>query len=196
MQARRSQEESERQNLLDAVNRVLSMSVIHEFLSHDEHRPINLRDLCLRIATQVVQVSSTTDKDVQVQVHGPGIRLPASQATPAAMVVNELMLNAVEHGLAGRDHGVIDIYLDDLGDAVELIIADDGNGLPQEFSPARSSSLGLQIVQTLVTDDLKGRLRLEANEDETMILQGGVNLATNTGTRVVVTFPKRPLGID
>jgi two-component sensor histidine kinase len=196
MQARRSQNDSERQNLLDAVNRVLSMSVIHEFLSQDEHRPINLRDLCHRIATQVVQVSSTADKDVRVQVHGPSIRLPASQATPAAMVVNELMLNAVEHGLAGRDHGRIDIHLGDLGDAVELIIADDGNGLPHEFSPARSASLGLQIVQTLVTDDLKGRLRLEANEDEATLLQHGVTAPTKTGTRAVVTFPKRPLGVD
>jgi two-component sensor histidine kinase len=196
MQARRSQNDSERQNLLDAVNRVLSMSVIHEFLSHDEHRPINLRDLCHRIATQVVQVSSSTDKEVRVQVHGPSIRLPASQATPAAMVVNELMLNAVEHGLAGRDHGVIDIHLGDLGDAVELVIADDGNGLPHEFSPARSASLGLHIVQTLVSDDLKGHLHFEENEDKTANLQHGLHSATKTGTRAVVTFPKRPLGVD
>ena len=79
------------------------------------------------------------------------------------MVVNELLLNAMEHGLAGRVRGTIRIHLDDLGDAVRLIIADDGHGLPPDFDPVQQAgSLGLQIVRTLVTDDLKGHLTMES----------------------------------
>ena len=91
----------------------------------------------------------------------PNIRLPAMQATPAAMVINELLLNAVEHGLRDRRRGHIEIELQDLGDAVALIVSDDGNGLPMDFGTKPSRSLGLQIVQTLVTDDLKGEVQLE-----------------------------------
>ncbi|MCB0051463.1 MAG: hypothetical protein KDE24_18180, partial [Caldilinea sp.] len=68
--------------LTEAVNRVLSMSVIHEFLSQDEHRPINVKDVCQRIASQVTQVSANPEQEISIQVQGSSIRLPASQATP------------------------------------------------------------------------------------------------------------------
>lgn len=182
MQTRRCKSDEAKQHLSDAVNRVLSMSVIHEFLSQDEHRAINLRDVCQRIANQVVQVANSPEKEAQVQVHGPSVRLPASQATPAALVVNELLLNAVEHGLANRPRGKIDVRVNDLGDAVELRVEDDGSGLPPNFKPEQSTSLGLQIVHTLVTDDLKGQLQMES--------------LTPTGTSVIVIFPKKSLGVE
>ncbi|MEZ4675197.1 MAG: sensor histidine kinase [Caldilineaceae bacterium] len=224
IQARRCESEEAKQHLSDAVNRVLSMSVIHEFLSQDEHRPISLRDVCQRIATQVAQVSSNPEQEIAIHVHGPNIRLPASQATPAAMVINELLLNAVEHGLRDRRHGRIEIELNDLGDAVELIVTDNGNGLPSDFALKPSRSLGLQIVQTLVTDDLKGEVSLESL-NTAMQLEDTVGESTvgesatdpsgttassaddrspvtddaetaDQGARATIRFPKRSLGTD
>ncbi len=183
IQARRVQSDEARVHLTEAVNRVLSMAVIHEFLSTDEHRPINVKDVCQRIASQVAQVSGSPDQEVSVQVTGSNIRLPASQATPVAMVVNELLLNAVEHGLEGRASGHIQIQLEDLGDAVRIIVEDNGNGLPPAFNPtAQTSSLGLHIVHTLVTDDLKGNLSMQQAEPQ--------------GTQAVVTFPKKSVRVE
>lgn len=214
IQARRSSTDEARQQLLDAVNRILSMSVIHEFLSQDEHRPINIREVCQRIATQVAQVVTSPDQHVDIQVTGPNIRLPAGQATPAAMVVNELLLNAMEHGLSGREQGHIEVQLDDLGDAVQVTILDDGHGLPAGFDPNHSSSLGLQIVHTLVTDDLKGELHMEpvlspsaatlalvssgregnGDAEPNQLANHGVSIPFST--RATVIFPKRSLGVD
>ena len=183
IQARRVQSDEARVHLTEAVNRVLSMAVIHEFLSTDEHRPINVKDVCQRVAAQVTQVSGSPDQEISVQVSGSNIRLPASQATPVAMVVNELLLNAVEHGLEGRANGRIQIQLDDLGDAVRIIVEDNGNGLPPDFNPtAQTSSLGLHIVHTLVTDDLKGQLNMQQAEPQ--------------GTQAVVTFPKKSVRVE
>ena len=186
IQARRVESDEARQHLTDAVNRVLSMSVIHEFLSQDEHRPINVRDVCQRIASQVTQVSGSPDQEISIQVQGSSVRLPASQATPLAMVVNELMLNAVEHGLKDRPRGTIRISLEDRGDTVVIQVEDDGSGLPPDFDPAHTSqSLGLQIVKTLVTDDLKGTLLMESIVAE---CDGTHAIA---GARAIVTLPKR-----
>ncbi len=214
IQARRAQSEEARQHLTEAVNRVLSMSVIHEFLSQDEHRPINVRDVCQRIAAQVQQVSGNLEQEITIQVQGTNIRLPASQATPMAMVVNELLLNAVEHGLAGRSRGRILIQLDDLGDSVALTVEDDGHGLPPDFSLHQAGgSLGLHIVQTLVTDDLKGSFRMESigaavdgpppgslpptpfppAGDELPAVDSQPAALAVQGTRALVRFPKRPL---
>jgi two-component sensor histidine kinase len=185
IQARRTESEEARQQLTDAVNRVLSMSVIHEYLSQDEHRPINIRDVCQRIISQARQVSVAPGRDLNIRMEGPNIRLLAGQATPAALVMNELLLNAIEHGLRDRAEGNITLLLADLGDHVELIIEDDGEGLPENFSISQSSSLGLQITHTLVTDDLKGSLRFEqitGPEEEGSPVHG---------VRAVVNFPKR-----
>jgi two-component sensor histidine kinase len=193
IQARRVSSDEARQALNDAVNRVLSMAVIHEFLSHDEHRPINVKDVCQRIATQLTQVSGSPDQEIAIQVQGTNIRLPASQATPVALVINELLLNAVEHGLKGRPRGRIGITLDDLGDAVRIVIEDDGNGLPPDFDPAQqSASLGLHIVHTLVTDDLKGTLSMQSVVPEPDTSDASVHA---TGTQAIVTFPKRSVRV-
>ncbi|NJN82529.1 MAG: sensor histidine kinase [Caldilineaceae bacterium] len=201
IQARRSESEETKQALTGAVNRILSMSVIHEFLSQDEHRPINIRDVCQRIADQVTRVAASPDQEIDIRVQGPTIRLPASQATPMAMVVNELLLNALEHGLADVNQGQILIELGDLGDAVQIVVQDDGAGLPPGFDPEQSKSLGLQIVHTLVTDDLKGELRLETgatleHPTDGEHIGGGKALSTQIGTRAIVTFPKRSLRVD
>lgn len=226
IQARRSQSEEAKQQLTEAVNRILSMSVIHEFLSQDEHRPINVREVCQRIASQVEQVAVDPDQHVSIAVVGTNVRLPAGQATPTAMVVNELLLNAVEHGLHGRKRGHIEIRLQDLGDSVEIAILDDGNGLPADFVPSTNGSLGLQIVQTLVSDDLKGQLRMmpvaapeqtAVPEEETIsasVSMDGLpaesreSNGTDSGddsarasavqfsTQAIVTFPKRSLSAD
>ncbi len=105
IQARRAEHEETRQQLNDAVNRILSVAVIHEFLGEGEQRLINIRDLADRMAGQVGQVTGNPDQEIDIRVHGPRIRLPAGQATPVAMVINELLLNALEHGLQGYRKG-------------------------------------------------------------------------------------------
>lgn len=198
MQARRSASEETRQALADAVNRVLSMSVIHEFLSQSDSRSINVREVCTRIASQVTEVAIGPEQEIDIRVQGPVIRLPASQATPAAMVVNELLLNALEHGMKDRSQGIIVLSLTDLGDAVKLEVCDDGDGLPADFRPEHASSLGLQIVNTLVTDDLKGTLTFASGDGHAEVTApfavGEDGLAASpAGTRATVVFPKRPI---
>ncbi|MXY92963.1 MAG: hypothetical protein F4Y42_05875 [Caldilineaceae bacterium SB0664_bin_27] len=188
IQSRRYQGEEAKQQLTDAVNRILSMSVIHEYLSQDEHRPINIRDVCQRILGQAQQVAVNPGQEVEIAMEGPNIRLPASQATASALVVNELLMNAMEHGLRDRHKGEIRIGLEDLGDEVRITLLDNGLGLPSDFDPDESRSLGLQIVYTLVTDDLKGKLQFEQ-------VTGDVSGAAE-GTRAIVTFPKRSINIE
>ena len=189
IQARRTESEEAKQALMDAVNRILSMSVIHEFLSQDDHRPINVRDVCQRVANQIVQVTANPGQQVDVKVSGPNVHLPAGQATPMALVINELMLNAMEHGVGDREKATIVIILEDKADAICIQVEDEGDGVPLDFDPTQSQSLGLQIVHTLVTDDLKGALTIESyledsdNDDE----------PPRSGTRANVSIPKRPL---
>jgi len=79
------------------------------------------------------------------------------------MVLTELLQNATEHGFAGSDGDLaIVVERDDTddGSTLRVTVSDDGKGLPPDFDPARSRSLGLSIVRTLVESELGGMLRL------------------------------------
>jgi hypothetical protein len=80
-------------------------------------------------------------------------------ATPLSMVLTELLQNALEHGLRGRS-GVVEVSTRRLENELEIVVADDGEGLPIGFSLSASPRLGLQIVRTLVEGDLRGELEI------------------------------------
>jgi two-component system, sensor histidine kinase PdtaS len=89
--------------------------------------------------------------------------LPSSVATPLAMVLTELMQNALQHGL-GRGRSPAPALLEVLArrdsERLSVTVADNGAGLPDGFDPEATTSLGLQIVRTLVVGELGGRLRI------------------------------------
>ncbi len=188
MQSRRLQTTEAKGALGEAVNRILSIAVIHEFLSEQDSRTINIRDVAQRIIHQMQAGVLDPERQITFKLAGPNIYLPARQATSCALIINELLQNALEHGFdvrstaegASAQGGTIALTFDDTGDAVELVIHDDGRELPPDFALERVDSLGLRIVQMLVTQDLKGHIDMRSDQ----------------GVSVLVRFPKIPLGGD
>jgi two-component system, sensor histidine kinase PdtaS len=178
MQARRLQVGDARLAVEEAVNRILSVAVIHEFLSNQDSRVINMREVGNRILTQLRQGLLSPDKHITFGLEGPPIYLPSRQATACALVINELLQNAVEHGFQEGASGHIQVTLQDEGDAVIVRVRDDGSGLPESFSLVSADSLGLQIVQTLVREDLKGT----------------IDMCNGDGVEAIVSFPKSAFG--
>jgi len=160
MQHRRAHQAETQLALKEAIARILSVAVIHEFLSLDESQSINIRDVCQRIVSQTRQVM-VPGKQVEFGIEGPAIYLPSQQATATALVINELVQNALEHGYEHREHGQIGVVLTDLGDSAKLEVSDDGEPLAPDFDLGNTSSLGLQIVRSLVQSDLRGEISLE-----------------------------------
>ncbi len=179
MQSRRLETSEAKAALAEAVNRILSIAVIHEFLSEQDTRVINIRDVGQRIIQQMQTGVLDPERRISLELRGPNIYLPARQATSCALVVNELLQNALEHGYDSRTAGgKVSLTFEDHGDAVGLIVHDDGRALPPDFSLDRIDSLGLKIVQMLVTEDLKGKIDLQSDH----------------GVSAIVRFPKIPLG--
>ena len=81
--------------------------------------------------------------------------LPSGYATPLALALTELVTNAVEHGLVGRQDGLVRITANRADGWLTVQVCDNGAGLP----PGRvGSGLGTQIVKTLVTGELSGTI--------------------------------------
>jgi len=84
--------------------------------------------------------------------------LTAELATPLAMVLTEVLQNAVEHGFGDDAPGTITVTARRTAGRLQVTVDDDGKGLPEHFDLAASTSLGLSIVRTLVESELDGTL--------------------------------------
>src|SRR5690606_12006168 len=80
--------------------------------------------------------------------------LPSAYATPLSLALTELVTNAVEHGLAGRE-GTVEITAERTPEKLSIQIRDDGVGLPEGKV---GSGLGTQIVRTLIQGELSGTI--------------------------------------
>ncbi|MBI3966882.1 MAG: histidine kinase N-terminal domain-containing protein [Chloroflexi bacterium] len=176
LQTRRTGSPIAHEILQQTINRILSIAVVHEYLSHDESSIVDLNDVGTRIIQEVKQSIVDPEKRLRFGLEGDRVTLPSQQATSCALIINELLQNAVEHGYPSRADGNVRVAFRDLGETIRVEVVDDGQGIDPAFSISRDNSLGLQIVKTLVVDDLKGQFELLPR--------------SHSGTRAVVTFPR------
>jgi two-component system, sensor histidine kinase PdtaS len=162
LQARRSHAPEAREALEEAVRRVGSIAVVHETLSHTPEEVVDFDEIADRVAMMAGEVSATDTRVVPTMTGSFGM-LPASVATPLAMVLTELLQNALQHGLGQRTSpgpALLEVIATRKPERLCVTVADNGAGLPPGFDPEVTTSLGLQIVRTLVIGELGGRLRI------------------------------------
>jgi two-component system, sensor histidine kinase PdtaS len=161
LQARRLDIPEARFALEEAVRRVGSIAIVHDTLSQafDEH--VAFDEVADRLAAMVTDVA-VERSDVRTSREGSFGELPAETATPLAMVLTEVLQNAVEHGFPDGS-GSISIRALRAAGRLQVAVDDDGQGLPADFDPVSSGNLGLSIVRTLVESELGGVLGLGSN---------------------------------
>jgi two-component sensor histidine kinase len=175
LQSRRMSSPEAREALAEAMRRVATIALVHETLSQTLDEAVPFDDLVgrsLRLAADV----ATAGAHVRTVVRGTFGSVPAEDATALALVLTELVTNAVEHGFEGRESGTVEIVVEREGEALRVEVADDGAGL----SPGKGAGTGLgtQIVSTLVANELRGTIDWRPRE-------GG-------GTSVVIEARLRP----
>jgi two-component sensor histidine kinase len=167
LQARRMSEPEARAALEEAVRRVGSIAVVHETLSLTPDEIVDFDDVAGRVATMAVEVSAP-ELGISPQLTGTFGKLPATVATPLAMVLTELVQNALQHGFgqacAGGADGYpaarLEVTARRRPGRLTVMVADNGAGLPEGFDLGTTGSLGLQIVRTLVGSELGGNLEI------------------------------------
>jgi two-component system, sensor histidine kinase PdtaS len=150
-----------RKSLRDSIARIKSIAAVHELLSLEQLRLTDITELARQVCDISLKQLVHPNRRVTAEIHGPAIYLPSKQATALALVMNELIANALEHAfsLSGPDRR-LEIGLAQDGAQVTVTIADNGRGLPPDFNVTGRRGLGLQIVEALVTKDLAGTLEI------------------------------------
>jgi two-component sensor histidine kinase len=161
-ESRRAQQAETKRALDDLSNRIFAVAQVHEYLSAGNLDEIQLKDVCKQIAIQMRDNLLPRDSRISIEVEGDPLKLDPRQATLCALIVNELVQNAVEHAFDEKG-GIIRIQLEDSPERVRIAVVDNGRGLPPGFEWRHSNSLGLKIVHMMVPD-LHAELRLRNQE--------------------------------
>jgi len=157
LQSRRLDSPEARAALGESVRRVAAIAMVHETLSVALDEKVDLGQVLDNVTAMVGEVAGSAGRVVVCRLGDFG-SLPAEIATPLVLAVTELVQNAVEHGFPADASGTVTIAGAVADGVLRLSVSDDGAGLPADFSLADADRLGLQIVRSLIADELGGTL--------------------------------------
>jgi len=175
LQVRMGRFDSPKEALTHSINRIQSIAAVHELLSSESLDDVSIKRLADTILSATARGLLPDARRVNLSVQGEDFLLPSGQATYVALILNELIHNAVEHGLKSNVGHELTVVVSRDEDYISVEVINDGEPLPPDFDLRRSRNLGLRIVESLVRDNLLGEFTLTSE---------------NGLTRSVVRFPR------
>jgi len=196
--------------LFEAERRVRSIAIVHEILSREPSDQVPFDEIVTSLI-RMAEDSVVEGRALTFEVIGELGEVPADVATPLAVVLAELLQNAVEHAFTDvgseedlRDTdasqarsdgsprpaqlpGLIRVHLVNDRTDLTLEVIDNGSGLPEGFDIDASQSLGLSIVRDLVRSQLEGTITMRNRRDEHPGARGtivAIGLPVHTGESV------------
>jgi two-component sensor histidine kinase len=162
LQSRRTRSPQVRKELEEAMRRVQTIAAVHEVLSQNADEMVDFDVVISNLIQMSVELASAEGQHITTKFVGKFGMMPAQDATTLSLVMNELVTNAVEHGFEGKKEGSIIISVGRSGNHLNIVVEDDGVGLPPDAHDEKESGLGTQIIKTFVNSDFNGTVRWEA----------------------------------
>lgn len=157
LQARYITDEKYKEMFKESQNRIKSMASIHEKLYESgDLESINFREY---ITDMVNRLARSYDQDIVLRIDVDDMFLGVDTAVPCGLVINELVTNALKHAFP-RKKGEVKVGLYAGDGTIELVVADDGVGIPDNVDFRNTETLGLRLVTILAEDQLNGEIRL------------------------------------
>jgi PAS domain S-box-containing protein len=169
------------QQFRDSQNRVRSMALIHEKLyqSNDLAR-IDIKGYIQSLSSYLVRSFATEARGVDFRVDVASISLGIDQAIPCGLIINELVSNSLKYAFPEELNGEVFIFFSqDENQRYHLVVGDNGIGFPENIDFQNTTSLGLQLVNSLVKQ-----------------LDGTVELVCSKGTEFRISFWPQDNGND
>jgi two-component sensor histidine kinase len=185
LQGRRLESPEAKEAVEESVRRIRSIALVHETLSRETGDDVNFSEIVRPLVRMVEESLLGPDRKVRFLVEGDAGILPARVATPLAVVLTELLQNAVDHAFPHGDDGEpepeghVVVHLENDGITLNVRVVDDGCGLPEGFAIEDATGLGLSIVRSLVTSQVEG----------TIVMRRGDEGGTVVDLRVPVDLP-------
>jgi PAS domain S-box-containing protein len=152
LEAGRSNQENTKAVLNEMQARIRAMALLHESLYRSGiFASINLGDYLKQVITQAVRAQIGSASAISLQLDLASVQVNMDQAMPCGLMVNELISNCFKHAFPPGQSGELKVSLKshDNSDQWEILVSDNGVGLPDDFETRRDSALGLQLATDL-----------------------------------------------
>jgi PAS domain S-box-containing protein len=165
----------------ESRDRIYAMAMVHEKLYQSENfSEINLKSYTEMVARNLLQVYGPRT-NIVYNFRIEDINIDINRAIPCGLILNELITNAIMHAFPHRDAGIIDISFRRLKNkSFEMVVRDNGIGLPKDIEVKKAESLGLKLI-TILTEQLNGQLSINIKDGTEFIIGFPVKDRWKTG---------------
>ncbi|MTI87094.1 MAG: hypothetical protein FH748_03905 [Balneolaceae bacterium] len=174
LQAETEAEGKAKSKLQETQSRIHSMSMIHEMLYENKSfSSINMEKYLYDLVQTILNNFRPEDLDIDFQMEAEALIVDMERAIPIALLTNEVTINSLKYAYPVAKKGIIKIKFFRLNKSmIQLVISDNGIGLPDSVDLENPTSLGYMLIKAFV-DQLRGTLDMD----------------TSSGTEFKVTFP-------
>ncbi|MBU7048212.1 MAG: PAS domain S-box protein [Theionarchaea archaeon] len=157
--------------LKESQNRIRTMALIHEKLYQSENLAnIDISEYITSVVNGLIR-SYNVDERITLSINVENIPLSVDAAIPCGLIINELVSNCLKHAFPHKRKGVVTITLCQTQGLNELVVKDDGAGIPDTIDLKNMETLGLDLVTTLAEKQLNGTITLEKTGGTTFTIR-------------------------
>ncbi len=163
LQSNKQIDDASRMALRESEGRIRTIAHLHQLLSrHTDLSKMSIRNYANDLVNDIVSAFDVDTEKIKVTVDVADLYLDMNLVIPLALILNELITNAFKYAFLDRENGNLEITAQmSKDDGFELVVRDDGSGLPEGFSVEESDSLGTMIVSMLV-EQIHGKLSISS----------------------------------
>ncbi len=170
LQARHVKDKDALATLIEGKNRVQSMALVHQKLYQEENlKGVQMKEYMGHLVESLVHSLKVDKTKIEYQVNVEPMYLDIDTAMPIGIIFNELITNAFKYAFEGQSHGKLEVVLRKTEEHLELIVADNGVGLPADFGQDTEKSFGYQLINSLATK-LKATVKTDSTQGTRVVL--------------------------
>lgn len=168
-----TENEETKKALRNSQSRLKSMALVHDKLYRTSTlTEIEMSHYITELVKSLRNTFTSPDQNIDLEFTFDDVRLDIDQAIPCGLLINEIVVNAFKHAFDNKESGLIKISMKKQKETAELIIADNGQGIPEDFDLHEKSSLGMMLIETF-KNQLEAKLEVD----------------NSGGTKFTFTFP-------
>jgi two-component sensor histidine kinase/PAS domain-containing protein len=163
LQSRHIKDKQAFETFKSSQNRVRSMAIIHErFYQSKDFARVDFAEYVQSLTSHLLSSYGINPDVIKLYINIKDVFLDLNTAIPCGLIINELLSNSLKHAFPDDKKGEINIAMRSLkGNEIELIVTDNGVGLPRKVDFRDTETLGLHLAKILAKDQLHGDIKLD-----------------------------------
>ncbi len=147
----------------DSLDRIRSMALVHEKLYQSKDLTnVDFKEYIKTLVSFLFRFHEIDTNKIAPRIEVEDASLSIETAIPCGLLINELITNSLKYAFPEERKGELKISLRSINeDELELIVSDDGIGMPEDLDFRTTESFGMDLIRMMAEDQLDGQIELD-----------------------------------